>query len=314
MFACFCYSSCDEKQRAESSTIVVNGEYANTVLHWANADLVLDNFEIGYNNLWFEIVLQSLAGDILLYRESIPSRALHFYDLGEIQKDHRLSLRGYRPHVFDIANISILYVAYRYMDYTKANPGGIERGQLRVSEIRVRSDRTTPREKTNRGDKYTCVCNGIYLGRIQEHRTQKRFRLLSWMCPATRTEQAFEGISPRAVSDFELLAEDNIDRARSREGSGDIPPVRDFVPDNDAFSNPVVRLPIFMKEGEPLVLQFYNLSDSSPRPLEVRFGPEDFDFDNVVPVAVDNSHAAGRRVRVVYSRNRLLKITLELES
>lgn len=278
------YSECESDYVSQSVEIDV--ERGSNLHYWSNASLVLENYTLGYNDLVLEFLLKTKHGTFLVTRKTIPSSQIVHYpeDVGKRRRSSsirtrnsvyesfsRISTVHHSLRVDDIIGFS--YVAYMYKDI---KDDVTPLGQIQIYSISLEYDLSTL--QMFQGHRITCMINDTYLGRAQECITCETARYLGWK-PVDADEPW--PVSPRSEEDFELLRQESAELRWIRRsdpagiGAKRLNEELKMVADNDAFSNPVRRLPRYMTL--PLRVRVFNFKFNPPRSVETVIKQKDFE-------------------------------------
>lgn len=220
---CILKSECDSDSFTETNL----ANLSNYPI-WCPANLFFDGFNLGYNNLIFDFILEN-QGRIFIKSVKIPTGRFNYSSFPNVINSSILEIEG----------ASITYKAYKYREH-----GYNQLGQIRISSISLKHD-IESLIKPSDGDRVTCLINNIYLSRPQEIRG----KIYYWKSGA-------EIFSP------EHLQIDNSDLSLINMKLGKIYP--NCVPD----TSPNFKLPIFFQETEkPLIFRFYNFKYTPPRKI-----------------------------------------------
>jgi len=289
MFRVLLSSECDDSVRAES--VPVPFSQKSDFYCWSPSRLALDGFDLGYNQLVFQFVLEYNLGRILVRTIHVPTGRLNYHRqvIPERKSSMRQeallreSLEQIRPttrSVLQVDGVEITYTAYKYTDLEDSVT---PLGQIYVDAISFTGRVTLPEN----GHKLTCLVNAtIYLGRVQTCTLfEDSCRLLTWKQGSR---------SAWAEKDFDQIKEEAQDLAfiRRADPSGtarSASPVKreTHVPDNEAFSNPVCKLPIYLNQGDSLRVQFFNFKFMPPRSVETVFKWGEFEKDGWLKLPVE---------------------------
>lgn len=264
-------SECDSSVQVESPPVPLSNYPI-----WCPAKISLDGYELGYNNLIIEFVLQCSQGRIFITSISIPAGRFNYIREVEEQSPsiEKTFIVPAVSNILDIESVSISYIAYKYKE-----DGFNMLGQIHISTLSLKYDIESIIKPT--GHRITCLVNEIYLSRPQECKTDGGMRLYYWRGKnQTGVGQAFS-LSPRGESDFQNLQRDNSDisliRMATPAGIKKHATVINHVPDNDAYSNPNHKLPIYFQDSDkPLTFKFFNFKFTPPKCIEYVLKWKDF--------------------------------------
>lgn len=250
----------------------------------------LDGYELGTNALILEVVLSSSLGRVFVTSASVPvGRLIYIHEIMDQSPSTDRQYETASP-VLNVLrvneHIEFSYVAYKYREIIEGKVTML--GQIRISVVSVGFDVMSLINRN--GHKLTCLVNETYLGRPQECLTRGDFRTYYWKSQARAPPESIrargkitprgtyvapeEGpflTSPRKTSDFDLIVEYNSDmsliRMATPAGMKKHVTLTNYVPDNDAYSNPHTLLPIFMTDA-PLCFKFFNFGFVPPKCVE----------------------------------------------
>lgn len=267
-------------------------ELSNTPI-WST-NLSLDGFDLGSNSLTIEFVLHSSLGRIHITKIMFPTGRLNY--VHEVTDNSPSVERTYDSipvtHILLVDSIvEISYIAYKYNE--KINGQLAILGQINISALLLKYDIKSMLMHT--GHKITCLINETYLGRPQECSTRNDFRSYYWKSGVVNNIKSPRGsltprgtyvppsimVSPRHVTDFDLIVEYNSDmsliRMATPAGMKKHAILTNYVPDNDAYSNPKTLLPIYFSDSDkPLVFKFFNFKFTPPKCVEITVKWKDF--------------------------------------
>jgi len=279
-------SECNDSKRVESPPISLDAPYI-----WKNTKLFLEGYTLdnNYNSLVLSFILQSPQGRVLITQIPIPVKSIeHYHEVAQCRRKS-LSIRT-RDSVYEnLSQISttnhhmkitvgetIVELSYVAYSYKSLDDGVTPLGQIHIISLFLERDISVP---LHVGHKITCLINDTYLGRAQECITHNSARSMIWN-PIEDSEEW--PTSPRGEHHFNHLQEENrdLDFIRRADPSGVGSKFIDVhhVEDNDAYSNPIRRLPrYFNSDDPPLRIKLYNFKFTPPRCIECAVKWSDFE-------------------------------------
>lgn len=285
MFKVLLYSECDDSVYGESAPIQISASGdSDWGFHcWSPAHLSLDGYDLGYNHLILKFVIESEKGRVLVKSIQIPSGRLNYYHQvvperksslreADLLRESLSKIRETKRSVLQVDSVEMTYIAYKYFDLDDCIT---PLGQVYFDTVTLSGFDLTP-YLIRSGHKMTCLLNHMYLGRAQSYSDS----IYQWKDDPTHFEEdAFDYLKEQA---------DDLSLIRRADPSGlwkkRLFSAREHVPDNEAFSNPIRKLPMYLTVGESLRVQFFNFKFLPPRSVETLFKERDFQIpDPFVP-------------------------------
>lgn len=249
----------DDDQNIVVDSSLLDLEDADHLYCWKQL-MSLDGFDMDLF-LSFQLVLNGARLEFMRVR--VPKIDIINNAYISVRHGRRRSIYGHISTAFDDTQhimelekgVTINYSAFKWSHLS----------QIHIYTVAVFLERLFLRDLIHcRSNKVSCMANNVYLGRPQQIETHGRVRRHSW---APGEENPFK-VSPRS-QDFHVFMDETRDLLLMRhENPTEIRTAKEImncsgiVWDSDTFSNPVLRLPVRVRD---LSLTFYNFKVLPPQ-------------------------------------------------
>lgn len=253
---------CDSPLQKAANHVEWTGSVADPVLR-------LDGFSLASEMLSLSFRLKSMQPGTLLdqisqCRVEFLSNALVYHGEGSPRKGdigkRRDSVHGNEDvGIVDTLPVSTLsvgvailhYIASRYQEHSQ------KMGTLVVTRLELKHTITLPRN----GHKIALLLEETYLGRAQEIETVGGKRIYRWTAHGDDPIGQVPYLGPTTARGKHYIFAHTLAAEISdlKQISAMTPSTTMTVPDNDAYSNPIRKLPILVKKGESACISLFNL-------------------------------------------------------